>query len=125
MVEDNADAAASLAFLLRTWGHEAEVAHDGPAALGKAQSFQPGVAFIDIGLPGMDGHEVGRRLRQEADLKPLLLVALTGHGMDDHRRLSQESGFVEHLVKPVDPDALRDLLIRFAAGGWPLQVAAE
>ncbi len=110
VVEDNADAAASLLFLLRAWGHEAEAAHDGPSALQKAPGFLPGVALVDIGLPGMDGLEVGRRLLQDPALGGLLLVALTGHGMDDHRRLSHASGFAHHLVKPVDPEALRDLL---------------
>jgi signal transduction histidine kinase len=114
IVEDNEDAATSLDFLLRAWGHETRAAANGPEALAAARSFQPGVAFVDIGLPGMDGYEVGRQLLQET-AGELMLVAMTGYGAEGHRRQSRECGFHYHLVKPVDPEALHDLLVRFAA----------
>jgi CheY-like chemotaxis protein len=112
VVEDNQDAAESLALLVRLWGHEVQVARDGPSALEKARSFRPEVVLCDLGLPGMDGYEVGRRLRQEVGPGRLMLVAVTGYGHDEDRRRSQEAGFDHHLTKPVDPDALCRLLDR-------------
>jgi CheY-like chemotaxis protein len=110
LVDDNVDAAESLAMLLRLWGHEVAVAHDGPAALRAAAAQRPQVALLDIGLPGMDGHEVARRLRSQPGLGPVVLVALTGWGQDEDRRRSQEAGFDHHLTKPVELSALRELL---------------
>ena len=77
--------------------------------------MRPDVVLLDIGLPGMDGHEVGRRLRLEAGLEQILLVALTGYGAAEDYRLSRESGFDLHFVKPVDIEALRELLARHGA----------
>ena len=110
VVDDNVDAAESLAMLLRVEGHEVEAVHDGPSALAAARRFRPQVVLLDLGLPGMDGHEVARRLRQEPDLGPLRLVALTGYGQDDDRRRSQAAGFDAHLVKPASPEALQQVL---------------
>jgi two-component system CheB/CheR fusion protein len=110
VVDDNVDAADSIALLLRLGGHEVRVAHDGPTALLIARAFRPQVVFLDIGMPGMDGYEVARRLRREPGPQPALLVALTGWGHDEDRRRSQEAGFDHHLVKPVDPAALVQLL---------------
>ena len=73
-----------------------------------AETFRPEIVFLDIGLPGMDGYDVARRLRQEPALAGLLLVALTGYGQDEDRRRSREAGFDHHLVKPVEPDALQE-----------------
>jgi CheY-like chemotaxis protein len=113
LVDDNVDGARSLALLLRKEGHEIEVAHDGPAALDAAVRFRPEVVLLDIGLPkGMDGYEVARRLRQVPGLKDVLLVALTGFGQDEDRQRSSEAGFQVHLVKPLDPAVLRELLLR-------------
>ena len=112
LVDDNLDSSDSLAMLLRLWGHRVDVAPDGPAALEAARALTPEVVLLDIGLPGMDGHEVGRRLRLEAGLEQVLLVALTGYGAEEDHKLSQESGFDLHFVKPVDLDALRELLAR-------------
>jgi CheY-like chemotaxis protein len=114
VVEDNADAAESLALLVRLWGHEVRVARDGPSALELARSFRPEVVLCDLGLPGMDGYEVRRRLRQEAGPGGLTLVAVTGYGHDEDRRRSKEAGFGLHLVKPVDSTALKELLARIA-----------
>ncbi len=112
VVEDNADAAMSLALLLQFEGHEVRMAHDGPAALELARTFGPEVVLLDIGLPGLDGYEVARRLREDFK-ETVLLVAQTGYGQDEDRRRSQEAGFDHHLVKPVDPHALMVLLDQF------------
>jgi CheY-like chemotaxis protein/two-component sensor histidine kinase len=110
VVDDNRDAAESLAMMLRLDGHEVQVAHDGPAALEAARAFGPEVVLMDIGLPRMSGHEVAARLSQQPHDGERLLVAMTGYGQDEDRRRSREAGFHHHLVKPVDPQALRDLL---------------
>ncbi len=110
VVDDNTDAADSLAILLRLQGHEVWVAYDGPAALDMAKSHQPEMVFLDIGMPGMDGYEVARRLRQQPKLESVWLAALTGWGQQEDRRRTAEAGFDHHLVKPVDPTALEGLL---------------
>ncbi len=112
VVDDNADGAEMLAEFLRAEGHEVRTAHDGPAALQAAESFRPEVVFLDIGLPRMDGYEIARRLRQQAELKSSFLVALTGYGQEEDRRRTEEAGFDAHLVKPADPDELQRLLAR-------------
>jgi CheY-like chemotaxis protein/nitrogen-specific signal transduction histidine kinase len=112
VADDNADAANSLARLLRRLhGQDVRVAHDGPEALAAADSFLPEVALLDIGMPGMDGYEVARRLRENPDLQGLFLVALTGWGQEADRRRSEEAGFDRHLIKPVDPEVVRELLV--------------
>jgi CheY-like chemotaxis protein len=110
VVDDNRDAAASLAMLLHTGGHEVRVAHDGPAALATAELFSPQAVILDIGMPGMNGYEVARRLRSQPGLPRLLLIAMTGYGQDEDRRRSREAGFDHHLVKPVDLEAIAELL---------------
>jgi signal transduction histidine kinase len=110
VVDDNGDAAESLALLLRLAGHEARVAHDGPGALKEAEAFPPDAVLLDIGLPGMDGYEVARRLRRLEGARSATLVAVTGYGQDDDLRRSKEAGFDHHLIKPVDPSTLYDLL---------------
>jgi PAS domain S-box-containing protein len=109
IVDDNLDGAESLAMLLEFEGFETAIAHSGPAALEKARHFRPDVTLLDIGLPGMNGYEVCRQLREEwgADV---LIVALTGWGQPEHRARSREAGFDTHMVKPVDHDALMRLL---------------
>lgn len=101
VVEDHADVATTFAVLLETLGHEAVVARDGHAALDAAAQFSPEVAFIDIGLPGMDGYELARRLRRRGGPVPYL-VALTGYGQARDRERAAMAGFDRHLVKPVD-----------------------
>jgi len=111
VVDDNVDAATTLGELLRVLGHEVRVTHDGAAALQAAEAFLPDVVLLDIGMPGMDGYEVARRL---AALKkagrPLRIVAVTGWGQEADRRQAVEAGFDTHLVKPVDLDALVKVL---------------
>jgi PAS domain S-box-containing protein len=116
VVDDNADAAQSLALLLELDGHQVRVALDGPRALEAAQAEEPEVVLLDIGLPQMDGYEVARRLRARRGAGPAVLVALTGYGQEDDRRRSREAGFDYHLVKPVEPGALRELLAARAVG---------
>jgi CheY-like chemotaxis protein len=113
VVDDNPDGARCLADLLRALSHQVEVAADGRSALEAARTFNPQVVLLDISLPDLDGREVGRRLRQQAGLARVLLVALTGHGSAQDHRLSKEAGFDLHWVKPVDLDALQSLLARF------------
>jgi signal transduction histidine kinase/CheY-like chemotaxis protein len=115
VVDDNHDAAQSLALLLRLKGHEVRVANDGPSALEIASSFPPDMIFLDIGMPGMDGYEVARRLRQQAGLEKVVLVALTGWGQQEDRRRSREAGFDHHLVKPAEAKVLEDLLAELNA----------
>jgi PAS domain S-box-containing protein len=110
LVDDNRDAAQSLSVLLRAAGHDVCLAHDGPSALALAGTVQPEVVLLDIGLPGMDGYEVARRLRRLSGLEKVLLVALTGYGQEEDRWRSCEAGFDRHLVKPVDLDTLQALL---------------
>jgi CheY-like chemotaxis protein len=96
--------------LLRLYGHNVRLAHDGEAALEEARSFRPDVMFLDIDLPKMDGYEVARRLRLEPSMGGLTLVAMTGYGQEEERRRTREAGFHSHLVKPVDFDMLQELL---------------
>jgi PAS domain S-box-containing protein len=112
IVDDNADTARGLARLLKLLGHEVATAHDGPSAIDAAESFQPSVVLLDIGLPGMSGYEVASRLRAEDFGRNLLIVAVSGYGQDEDRRRSREAGFDYHLVKPIDHDALLTLLAR-------------
>jgi CheY-like chemotaxis protein len=119
VVEDNIDAAESLATLLRLWSHEVSVVHDGHTALEAAREQQPEVVLLDIGLPGLDGYQVARRLRDELHLDHALLVAMTGYGQPEDRRRSQEAGIQYHFVKPVEPLVLRNLLAGAALpAGW-------
>jgi PAS domain S-box-containing protein len=110
VVDDNRDAAESLALLLRLQGHEVRVAHDGRAALEMVSSYRPEMIFLDIGMPGMDGYEVARRLKQMAGMPGVRLAALTGWGQQEDRRRTSQAGFDYHLVKPVEPEALEELL---------------
>jgi two-component system CheB/CheR fusion protein len=107
VVDDNIDAAETLAVLLRMAGHEVRTAHDGPAALDAARTYQPEVVLLDIGMPAMDGYEVARRVRQVPGMEKVLLVALTGYGQEDDRRRSRDAGIDHHLVKPADMEALQ------------------
>lgn len=110
VVDDNEDAASMLAEALQELGCETETACDGPSALNAAKRFRPPVVLLDIGLPMMDGYEVARHLRREAGLTPLKLVAISGYGQSSDKRKSNEAGFDEHMVKPVDIDKLWELL---------------
>jgi CheY-like chemotaxis protein len=111
VVDDNVEAALTLAELLALDGHETHVAHDGPSAVDAARRLSPDVAILDIGLPGFDGLEAARRLRAEPELRGLLLVALSGWVQPDDRARSREAGFDHHLAKPVQLKSLELVLL--------------
>jgi two-component system OmpR family response regulator len=113
VVEDYPDAATSTALLLKLFGHEVDVAGDGPTALRAAAAFPPDVVLLDIGLPGMDGYEVARRLGGQPMARRPFFIAISGHRQPADRRREVEAGIDMHLLKPVDPDQLRLLLQRF------------
>ena len=106
VVDDNTDAADSLVMLLKFSGHTAAAAHSAEAGLALAQTFQPDLVILDIGLPVIDGYEVARRIRSLPALRNLRLFALTAYGSKHHKRRAADVGFDAYLVKPVDLDAL-------------------
>jgi CheY-like chemotaxis protein len=110
VADDNRDSAYSLALLLKIMGNDTQTAHDGLEVLEVAASFRPEVILLDIGMPKLNGYETARRIRQQPWGRDVLLVAQTGWGQEDDKRLSKEAGFDVHLVKPVDPRALEKLL---------------
>jgi CheY-like chemotaxis protein len=111
IVEDNIDAGDSLSMLLRLHGHDVLVARTGPTALEVAAIFHPALVLLDIGLPGMDGYEVARRLRANPEMTGVTLCALTGYTPSEADRLRpQHAGFDHHFVKPVSVDTLLGLL---------------
>ena len=110
VVDDHRDSTDSLALFLRLRGHEVRTAPDGPTALDEIERYRPEVVFLDLGLPGMSGYDVARRVRMMTDLGPMQLVALTGYGTDGDRQKTRDAGFDVHLAKPVDPRAVDALL---------------
>lgn len=110
VVDDSPDVADSTGLLLGSLGIEVQVVYDGPAALQSLATFQPAVVLLDLGMPGMDGFEVARRIRQHPAGQAITLVALTGWGQEQDRRRTRQAGFDQHLVKPVDPEALQAFL---------------
>ena len=110
LVEDDAELSRMLVEALVANGHEARVAHDGPAGLAACAEFKPAVALLDIGLPGMDGHALAERLRTLPGMENLRIVAVTGYGGQSYRRRSRTAGFDRHLVKPIDIVALERML---------------
>jgi CheY-like chemotaxis protein len=111
VVDDNIDAATTLATLLKFLGADVQLAHDGPAALTGIEKYRPDVILLDIGMPGMDGFEVAKRIRQQPEFNHVTLIALTGWGQEDDRRRTLEAGFDHHLIKPADIVALQGLLV--------------
>ena len=110
VVDDNVDAAQSLAFLLQAEGHDVCIAHDGEQAFISAADFRPDIAMLDIGLPKLDGYAVAEAIRREAWGRDILLLALTGWGQNDDKRRALEAGFDFHLTKPVDLDEVNSLI---------------
>jgi len=110
IVDDNQDSAVSLGKMLEMLGYETCTACDGAAALEAASGFRPDVAILDIGMPEMNGYELGRRIREQAWGKGTLLIALTGWGQAADKQRTTEAGFGHHLVKPVQFDVLTRLL---------------
>jgi CheY-like chemotaxis protein len=114
VVDDNADTAETLASLLREVGHDVRIGYDGPSALEVALSFLPNVVLLDIGLPGLSGYEVAKRLRQQSVLRNVVLIAVTGYSQDSDRRSSLEAGFDHHLIKPANFDKVQQILAMVA-----------
>jgi CheY-like chemotaxis protein len=114
IADDNVDAARSLGMILEMGGHDVRTASNGGEALELLQGFRPQVALIDLSMPVVDGFELCRRIRQEPWGSELTLVALTGWGQPVHRAAAQEAGFDRHLVKPVDPGQLLQLVANIA-----------
>src|SRR5262245_7942999 len=123
VVDDNHDGADSLLLILQAYGLEARVAYDGESGLRLAREFRPDVVLLDIGMPGLDGYEVARRLRRDEGLHDALLVALTGWAEEEARRLSAEAGFDLYLLKPADLGQLQRLLADAAARLAPVGAA--
>jgi CheY-like chemotaxis protein len=115
VVDDNADAARTLSSLLALDGHTVQIAFAGPQALEGVESFSPDVVLLDIGLPGIDGYEVARRIRDHHP-RPIHLVALTGYGQEADRERARAAGFADHLVKPVEYSKLQQTLAAITAG---------
>jgi CheY-like chemotaxis protein len=111
LADDNRDAAESLAIILRLEGHEVELAHDGAAALDAFAARRPDVALLDIGMPRSSGYEVAREIRARPGGGEVLLIAITGWAQDADKARSRAAGFDHHLTKPIEPDALIQLLV--------------
>ncbi len=109
VVDDNEDAADSLATLLGVMGYEVRVAYDGPEAITAADDFRPAVALLDIGLPKLSGYDIARHVRTTRGVD-VLLVAITGWGQEDDRRKAREAGFDHHFTKPADFEKLVTLI---------------
>jgi len=109
VVDDNEDAANSLATLLEVMGYEVRTAYDGPEAIEAADEFQPAVALLDIGLPRLSGYDIARHVRERRGTE-VLLVAITGWGQEDDRRRAREAGFDHHFTKPADFEVLLELI---------------
>jgi two-component system CheB/CheR fusion protein len=110
VVDDNADAASTLAMLLKIHGHAVQVAYSGAAALEAVGTFRPEVVLLDIGMPGLSGYEVAGRLRDRAESSAALVVAVSGYGQDLDRERTRAAGFDAHLVKPVSYQEVSELL---------------
>ena len=110
IIEDNRDAREMFRIMLELAGHEVLEAEEGVGGLELLKTARPDVAVIDVGLPGLNGYEIARRFREESDAGGVMLVALTGYGTPEARERSRQAGFDHHLIKPVNADALQEIL---------------
>jgi CheY-like chemotaxis protein len=110
VVDDNHDAAMGLSLILRALGHQSRMIYEGLTAVETALQYQPNLVLLDIGLPGLDGWEVARRIREQPKLKTVMLVAITGWGTNDAVQRSADAGFDHHLVKPADVSKLKQIV---------------
>ena len=117
VVDDNRDSVDSLSVLLKLMGNDVRMAYDGVEACQVADEFRPDVVLLDVGLPLRNGYEAARQIRGETWGRDIVLIALTGWGQEQDRRRSREAGFDHHLVKPVDPRSLMNLVADLARGG--------
>src|SRR5271154_3250352 len=115
VVDDNVDTVTTLALLVKESGHEVRTAYDGSAVLEAALDYRPNVVLLDIGLPGLNGFEVAKQLRQQPALRNAVLIAMTGYGRESDRQRSQEAGFDHHLVKPGDFGKVLQILATVSA----------
>ena len=113
IAEDEPDTAQSLAELLALWGHQVKIATDGPTALARVISFQPGIVLLDIGLPKLNGWELARKIGEHGSERKPVLIAISGYGKDEDLQRSREAGIFLHLRKPVDPEQLAVILTCF------------
>jgi PAS domain S-box-containing protein len=114
VVDDNEDSAMTMATLVSMWGHEVRTAHDAAGALAAAAEKWPDVVLLDIGLPQVSGYEVAKQIRALPGLTNLVLIAMTGYGQEHDRRRTSEAGFAHHLIKPVPPERLKEILSTLA-----------
>ncbi|WP_052373944.1 response regulator [Chondromyces apiculatus] len=112
VVDDDVDAADSLGMLLELLGNQTHIAYDGMSAIDATRTFRPEVILLDIGMPGMDGHDTCRHIRQSPWGQDVTIIALTGWSQEQARRQSREAGFDLHFVKPVDPDHILEILAK-------------
>jgi CheY-like chemotaxis protein len=112
IIEDNQDAAESLRLLLELRGHQVSLAHSGTAGVEAAQTWGPEVVLCDLALPGMDGFAVARALRSDPRTARARLIAVSGYGQDDDQLRGREAGFDQHVLKPIDPGDLEQILLR-------------
>ncbi len=122
VVDDNADVADALAMLLKSFGADVRVAYRGAEALTNVKELKPDIAFIDLGMPGMDGYQVARAIRTTPEGKELILVALSGWGADEDRKRGLEAGFDRHVIKPIDVEELKGLLAEAAKRSSPKDI---
>jgi DNA-binding response OmpR family regulator len=115
VVDDDPDQVLGLSHVLELAGFHVKTARDGPSTMSVARSFEPASIVLDVGLPGQDGYQVARQLRDEPCGERVLLIAVTGHGTNDDRGRSEEAGFDHHLVKPIDLKLLIALLAQNTA----------
>ena len=124
VVDDNVDTVLSFSMLLEALGHDVRTAHDGLTGVQTAIDYRPDVALLDIGLPGLNGYEVAKRIRQHPVLKHVVLVAVTGYGQDADRQASLQAGFNHHLVKPALLEQLQQILATVSESGMALATGA-
>jgi CheY-like chemotaxis protein len=117
LVDDNVEYALSLSMILGSLGHDVKVAHDGPTALNIVSEWRPDFACLDIGMPGMSGYELARRLRASSGCAEIMLIAITGWGQERDREMAKQAGFDHHLVKPVHSEAIVALMEKTAVSG--------
>jgi CheY-like chemotaxis protein len=110
VIDDNKDAADTMAMLIEVLGGSARTANDGPSGIEAVNEFRPGIVFLDIGMPSMDGYETCRRIRMQPFSRDIVIVALTGWGQPQDKARAMLAGFDVHLTKPVDPNAVEKLL---------------
>jgi CheY-like chemotaxis protein len=125
VVDDNVDAAVTTTALLQAWGHEVQAAYSGEAALEKVRSFRPEIILLDIGMPGMTGYDVARRLRAEPSAQGIIIAALTGYGQETDRERSWAAGFDYHFTKPPDPTQLESLLAAPRSRNAPMRTGND